>query len=212
MYFPTAPSGVSHKGPKIAKMNHLAHLFLSCGDEDRLLGNFMADYLRPGEYPQFPPTVQQGIRLHRFIDSFTDTHPLNREATRILRPYHSKYSPVVIDIYYDFFLAQNWTRFSEVSLAFFTRTQYQILERRRMDMPPILQRRLPGMIQDDWLFRQGGEEGIARTFYFLRKRASRPELLLHATRHLYELRSPLESLFLRFFPLLQAEVNNWCHQ
>ena len=82
-------------------MNYLAHLFLSCQDEDLVIGNFIADSIRNKEVATFSPAIQQGISLHRKIDAYTDSHPIVRLSTRRLHPHHHKYAPVVIDIFFD---------------------------------------------------------------------------------------------------------------
>ena len=57
-------------------MNFLAHAYLSFGQEEILVGNLVADFIKGKELRQFSEDIQIGILLHREIDSFTDTHPL----------------------------------------------------------------------------------------------------------------------------------------
>ncbi len=57
-------------------MNFLAHIYLS-GDNDLMkIGNFMADGIHGKNLENFPLDIQKGIILHRFIDTFTDAHPI----------------------------------------------------------------------------------------------------------------------------------------
>lgn len=191
-------------------MNHLAHLFLSCDCEDHLLGNFMTDYLRLHEIPHLPKGLQEGVQLHRLIDSYTDAHPEVQQVKALLRPLHRKYAPVIADIYFDYLLAQNWSRFTQESLRDFSRRMYGILKSRKRDLPSILQQRLPNMIADDWLMGYATEAGMRRTFYYLRRRASRPQWIEGATDTLLLQREELEQHFLRFFPDMMAEVERVC--
>ena len=87
-------------------MNFLAHLFLSFENEDHVIGNFIADFIRNKEVKNYSLEIQQGIQIHREIDSFTDNHPSVRKGTFRLRPHHRKYAPVVIDILYDHYIGK----------------------------------------------------------------------------------------------------------
>ena len=69
-------------------MNYLAHLFLSCQDDDLLIGNFIADSIRNKEVDNYSAAIQQGIFLHRAIDAYTDIHPVVRQSTKRLHPFH----------------------------------------------------------------------------------------------------------------------------
>ena len=89
-------------------MNHLAHFVLSGDDDDLAIGNFLADFITNRQLPDFTEGVQRGIHLHRAIDAFTDAHPVVKQSTKRLHPFHHKYSPVIVDVYYDFLLAKNW--------------------------------------------------------------------------------------------------------
>ena len=92
-------------------MNHLAHFFLSGNDEDLAIGNFVADFITNRELPNYTEGVKRGIFLHRAIDAFTDSHLVVKQSTKRLHPFHHKYSPVIVDVYYDFLLAKNWDKF-----------------------------------------------------------------------------------------------------
>jgi acyl carrier protein phosphodiesterase len=97
-------------------MNHLAHFVLSGGDADLAIGNFVADFITNRQLPDFSAAVQRGIHLHREIDAFTDAHPIVKQSTKRLHPFHHKYSPVIVDVYYDFLLAKNWDKFFELKI------------------------------------------------------------------------------------------------
>ena len=106
-------------------MNYLSHIFLSYDDPPTMLGNFIADNLPLKEYHKLPASIQKGVDLHRKIDNFTDRHPAFKSAVGMLRPNHGKYAPVVLDILNDHLLAQNWSRFLEVSFTQFEQTVYE---------------------------------------------------------------------------------------
>lgn len=181
-------------------MNFLAHLFLSCENEELLIGNYMGDFVRGSQLRQYPEDIQAGIVLHRKIDTFTDVHPVVREGVRLLRPQHSRYAPVILDVFYDYLLIKNWSAFSDQSLREFTQNVYKILARHIEQMPPALQRRTPMMIADDWLMRYGEWDGLDFAFSRLRLRVSRPECFDNVTDSLKQHENALDAGFQRFFP------------
>ncbi len=188
-------------------MNFLAHLFLSQQEEELLVGNFLGDFVRKSADENFSMGIRRGLQLHRKIDTFTDTHPVVRESTRLLHERHHKYAPVLLDVFYDFLLAKNWTLYSGESLENYTQKVYAILESYLPIMPPVLQHRLPLMIADDWLVRYGTLEGLEFTFSRMKYRVSEPS---HFDGAIGSLQMNLEQLntgFRQFFPEMIAFVN-----
>ena len=191
-------------------MNFLAHLFLSCDGEDLLIGNFIADFIRNNEMANYSKSIQDGIRLHREIDTFTDAHPLVRQSVKRLQPFHRKYAPVVIDIIFDYLLANNWERYSSQSLGNFANNVYEILNDRMEDLPLKLKQRLPGMIQANWLEAYGTNEGILFTLKKMDERTSFPSNFSNALTHLNLDYNAYNIEFQEFFPELIEFVDNSC--
>ena len=187
-------------------MNYLAHLFLSCDNEDHLLGNFIADSIKRPEGLVFSQSIKEGIKLHKLIDQYTDTHPLVKQSTKRLHHKHHKYSSVVIDIWYDHLLAKNWNKYSDISLRLFADKMYSILKRRVGDMPSKMKLNLPAMAADDWLMKYAEMDGMLEMFARLSKRVSRPELLLDVKETFLEAEEGLEADFQEFFPYLQRYI------
>ena len=85
-------------------MNYLAHSILSY-TSGQLVGNMIADFIKNNERESFPLEIQEGIKLHRFIDTFTDTHPAVSEAKKIFSPLVRLYSGAFVDVAFDYFVA-----------------------------------------------------------------------------------------------------------
>ncbi|MDG1572867.1 acyl carrier protein phosphodiesterase [Robiginitalea sp. M366] len=151
-------------------MNFLAHIYLSFGDADIAIGNFIADSIRGRAYEEYPDRIQQGIHLHRAIDTFTDTHPTTRKSSKRLHPKYSHYSRVIVDIFYDHFLARNWQAYSDTPLEAFVNEFYDLLESRYAMLPPNVQRMMPYMISDNWLLSYAEMDGIARVLEGMNRR------------------------------------------
>jgi len=191
-------------------MNFLAHLFLSCGREGLLIGNFLADYLNNEQVRQYPEAIQEGVRLHRAIDTYTDNHPEVLKGVRRLYGRHGKYASVVVDIYYDYLLSVNWLRYSDKPLPEFCREVYQVLEDHLEIMPPGLQKHLPMMIADNWLLSYGSHNGLSIAFDRMKMRASRPEYIDGALESLVLHFEALNEEFNAFFPDVAEYVRCEC--
>lgn len=187
-------------------MNFLAHLLLTHDDEHLLIGNFIGDHVRNNELALYPAGVQQGVWLHRRIDTYTDNHPAVRECLKLLRSSHGKYAGVVWDVLSDALLSHNWSRFHEAPLEAFTARMYEILERQLHLIPEGLRKRVPLMIADNWLMQYAYDEGIEFTFSRLQLRASQPEWLNGTTESLHRHYAALEDGFMQFFPELTEHI------
>jgi acyl carrier protein phosphodiesterase len=191
-------------------MNHLAHFFLSNGNDDLAIGNFVADFITNKELPQFTEGVKRGIFLHREIDAFTDAHPLVKQGTKRLHPYHHKYAPVIVDIYYDYLLARNWEEFAEIYPSVppdvFVKKMYKLLKIRENELPEKLRQRLPRMIADDFLMKATTFEGLEQSFARVEKYATFPGNFGNAAEHLMLFLDDFDKEFKDFFPDLQRHV------
>ena len=161
-------------------MNFLAHIFLSNKKPHLVVGNFLADFIKNKEVAMLPLPIQEGVRMHRQIDTFTDNHPMVKQGVLRLRPAHRKFAPVVLDICFDYILAKNWERYSDEGLHFFTKEMYAILEDHIHLMPIHLQKQLPRMIADDWLVKYGTKPGLRYTFERMKKRTKYPRFFENA--------------------------------
>ena len=100
-------------------MNYLAHIFLSGNDSQLQVGNFIGDFVKGSNGKHYPKDIRKGIDLHRKIDYFTDNHELVRETIVMMRPEFGRYSGIILDMYFDYFLASNFTVYSRKSLNLF---------------------------------------------------------------------------------------------
>jgi acyl carrier protein phosphodiesterase len=151
-------------------MNFLAHIYLSFNDDEVTIGNFIADSIRGNKYKHLPDNVQKGILLHRYIDTFTDAHPTVRQSTKRLHENYSHYSGVIVDIFYDHFLAKNWKDYSDIPLADFVDNFYKILETNYTILPEKIKHMMPYMISDNWILNYANLEGIDQVLNGMNRR------------------------------------------
>ncbi len=153
-------------------MNYLAHAFLSFNNADLLVGNMIADYIKGNKQFEYSVQIQAGIKLHRAIDFYTDTHEASQEIKNLFKPTYRLYAGAFIDVVYDYFLANDRIHFTtENELRIFADNTYQILEKRQQDFPEKFGIMFPFMQSQDWLYNYRTDIGMQKSFGGLRKRA-----------------------------------------
>src|SRR5690606_24232944 len=111
-----------------------------------------------------------GILMHREIDFFTDNHFHFKQSKRRLDEKHRHFTGVIIDIFYDHFLAADFERFSGQRLAVFAENIYKIIEKNREVLPERSKFVFGYMKRDNWLLRYSQREGIESTLRGMSKR------------------------------------------
>jgi acyl carrier protein phosphodiesterase len=188
-------------------LNYLAHIYLSGDDKDLLFGNFIADGVKGRQIVQYPEGVVRGILLHRQIDAFTDAHPVVRQSLVRLRGRYRKYAGVILDIFYDHFLAANFEAYSPVPLLPFTTGAYRVVMEREELLPERVKMFLPHMIAHNWLFHYAQLEGINRSLTGLSRRATFASGMETAAAELEVNYALYEAEFEAFFPELVSFVD-----
>ena len=184
-------------------MNFLAHLYLSGSNDQVRVGNFSGDSYRRSQLADLAPDMRKGVELHWFIDQFTDTHEIVEESKALIRPVYRKYAPVLVDIFYDHFLAFHWKNYSELPLADYAQEQYAVLYAHWDILPTRVRHLLPYMKRYDWLTNYAHFEGIDRVLKGMGRRAKFESRMEEGVRELKQFHSELESHFFAFFPLLE---------
>jgi len=180
-------------------MNFLAHIYLSFEDDDITIGNFIADSIRGNKFKHLPERIQKGILLHRAIDSFTDSHKTVRKSTKRLHKNYSHYSGVIVDIFYDHFLAKNWKTYSDTPLDEFVENFYDLLEDNYTVLPEGTKRMMPHMIADNWIFNYSKLAGISRVLDGVNRRTKNKSKMNFAILDLKEHYEEFEAEFTSFF-------------
>jgi len=130
----------SRLGRNALIMNYLAHLYLGQGSAQSLIGSLMGDFIRGHLDESLPLAIRQGIWLHRKIDAFTDAHPVFRASKGRLRPPLRRYAGILVDVFYDHFLARDWALYSSVSLRDFSWSVYRTLHSHHERLPTPMNR------------------------------------------------------------------------
>jgi acyl carrier protein phosphodiesterase len=180
-------------------MNFLAHLYLS-GDSDEIkLGNFIGDFVKGNKYQLFPPGVAYGIQLHRRIDSFTDSHADVRACADLLKPGYGRFSGVIVDIFFDHFLASNWNEYSQVTLRQFARQAHSVFISNFFLLPMRVKQFLPFLIRHKRLESYAQRENLFHVLEIMSSRTSLPSNSQWAMNMLHQEYEQFEGLFRSFF-------------
>ena len=194
-------------------MNYLAHFYLSFGQKPLVVGNLLGDFVRGRlDHPRnahYTTPVKQGILLHRHIDSFTDTHPVGLACRQALPPIFGKYRGVVMDMYFDYFLAKHFQDYHAQPLPDFVAEVYQTLETNRSILPADAGSLVDSMIKYDWLYHYQFVEGMNRSFRGMSHRFAFLKGIENAGEELSQRESLYESYFRSFFPDLVSSCEDF---
>lgn len=166
----------------------------------------MADFVKGRVDNRFPRTVAEGIRDHRKVDFFTDSHEIFSACRRLISRERRRYAGVIIDVLYDHFLTTDWDRYASVGMDEFVGAVYENLGRHEAVLPHPVRPVIEMMIREDWLRSYGTVDGLDRTFWKISRRLSRENTLGSAVVELEANYSALQSHFHLFFPQLLAHV------
>ena len=188
-------------------MNYLAHLYLAQDSPESLVGSLLGDFVKGDDHRNYAPAIQRAILTHRQIDAYTDVHPVYRRSKGRLDPAFRHTKPLLVDVFYDHFLAKNWGDYADVPLEDFTQAAYRALEQYEADLPPRLRRMLPYMKAEDWLLSYRELEGVGFVLKGLSRRMTHANRLDQGLTALRQNYAALEDDFEVFFPELQAYVD-----
>jgi len=185
-------------------MNFLAHLYLSGDDPEIMTGNFIGDFVRGRKlHEQFTANIALGIELHREIDEFTDSHLVVLESKKRLRPKYRHYAPVIVDMFYDHFLAAQWQNHHAQSLPDFATYAYAQLKKHEPILPERVVQMMPYMVKGNWLVNYAQLQGIHRALTGMSRRTPFNSKMNEAVFDLEKWYDEFESEFSQFFPELK---------
>lgn len=167
----------------------------------------MADGIRGKHYEHLPAEIQKGIILHRAIDTFTDAHPVFRQSTHRLHEKYHHYAGVIVDVFYDHFLAKNWADYSDEKLEDFVGRFYQSLQDNYEHLTDKTKGLMPYMIEHNWLVNYQYQEGIARILLQMDRRTNNLSKMQYSIEELKTFYGDFETEFKTFFVDLKAHAN-----
>jgi acyl carrier protein phosphodiesterase len=189
-------------------MNFLAHLYLSGNNEQIMVGNFIGDYVKGREYLYYPDEITKGIMLHRYIDTFTDIHPITKQSRLRVQDKYHKYSGIIIDIFYDYFLACEWDTYYPASLDSFVENVFDVLKKHYYDFPQGIKNWFPNFIRNNWLLSYSSIDGMERILHRMSSRTSLPENTDYAIDILRKNENEMREEFHEFFQEMREFIQS----
>lgn len=165
-------------------MNYLAHSFLSFDNPELKIGNFIADSIQGNKFEGLTEGIIKGIHLHRKIDSFTDSHPIYLTSKHRFSKDFDKYSGVLMDMFYDHYLAKNFNLYSTISLQKYSIDFYKLLEENNHYLPESAKRFYGYMTDNNALYNYSSIKGMETILTHLS----------HRIRHRYQLNEAIPLL------------------
>ena len=194
-------------------MNWLAHIFLAEPNAESRLGNLLGDLVKGKERENLNICFQRGLKCHQAIDRFTDCHSMVKASKQRISPEYRRFAGILVDVFYDHFLAKNWDKYCSTSLDLFTAEVYNSWQNYVDTIPLSARQVIIHLIAEDWLGSyyslSGVEDSLKRLSGKLTRRRNKLYNLNPAIAELDLHYTELEQDFNQFFPELILRVNHW---
>ena len=190
-------------------MNLVAHQYLSFENKALQIGNLLGETVKGNQYLNYPEDIQTGILLHREIDTFTDSHEIVKQSSSYFHATQHKFSPIIIDVIYDYFLIKHWNNFSNTPFQEFKIECYQLFEDEQTNLPKKLQETIFYLLKYDWFQNYSTIDCFQQTLKGIGSRAKYSNNLHEIIPEFEKNYTQLESDFLIFFPQLFTHCKNF---
>lgn len=187
-------------------MNYLAHSYLTFTDQ-QIVGQFLQDHIQNKNRFLLPKSIQEGIILHREVDTFTDSHPAISEAKKIFSPLVRLYSGAFVDVAMDYFLANDPSIKNPNEWKQFSQHVYRVLKTHDSFFPEPFHRMLARMSSDDWLYNYREDWGVEFSMRNVLNKAKYLDKNLDVFPLFLKHKKDLKSFYEEFFPDLVQHVN-----
>ena len=169
----------------------------------------MGDFVKGAVPKSFPEELSRHLKLHRHIDSLTQRSEIFQTSRRRLDPRFRFARSVLVDVFYDHFLACRWDEYSEQPLAVFSQQVYSGLQSCYDLLSPGLQQQLPRMIEYDWLTAYRKPDIVQRVLVRLEERIKHKIPIAAGFSQLELWRNELEDDFVAFMVEAEQVVTAW---
>ncbi|QGX39136.1 ACP phosphodiesterase [Permianibacter aggregans] len=193
-------------------MNYLAHCCLVPATPEALAGSLLGDVIHGPDLSHLPAEIERAVRLHRFVDRWTDEHPENLAARSLFKPPLRRFAGIIIDMAYDHFLARNFAALEDRNLLAFSAQVYAALHQYQSLAPARGQARLRYIIDTDLLNQYWHWPSVQKALRGIGSRFSRPTPLTTHVDEITPLLPTLDEHFQRFYPALKIEAAKQWHK
>jgi len=161
-------------------MNFLGHLYFSNDDKDLMIANLFGDFVKGSNFKHFSPKIQDGIILHRAIDTYIDQHMDVLELKLMLYYDLPKVAGVAVDLFFDHLLAKSWQNHHEEEYQSFLNNFYLHNSEIENDLTRDFKQFINIFRERKWLDHYPTDFGLAKSCEGVSKRISFPNKLAEA--------------------------------
>ena len=154
-------------------MNYLAHIYLARHSDRAMLGAMLGDFVRADFAGKYGAEMETEILIHRKVDAYTDSHPVVKAAREKFESGRRRFAGIVLDVFYDHALAQNWSSYCGIPLDDFIGDFYRALLENRALLPQRLAEIVPMIVDENWLGSYRDIAGFETTVRRISRRLSR---------------------------------------
>jgi len=167
----------------------------------------MGDFKRePDLQEKLPTAILLGIENHRFVDKLTDDFVGVKELKPLFSKERRRFSGVISDIAFDYFLIKHWHKFANVDFSVFVASCYAGLQECEPLMPKRMRFVTSKMREHDWLHTYADLDGIALTIDQVSKRIRFENKMIGGIKEVIANYESIEAVFLALFSHLTEQV------
>lgn len=181
-------------------MNYLAHAALAEPSDEARLGAILGDFARGLDEAALPPDVHYALLEHRALDRWFDAREDVRAARAWFPPELRRFAGILIDVFVDHVLANEWGALGPAPLTDVSGSLYRSFETYAHLLPPRLAEVGPRMASQDWLGGYGDRDNIGRALAGIERRMRRETGLTAGIAVLDSHAEPLRELTFRAVP------------
>jgi acyl carrier protein phosphodiesterase len=190
----------------LMKMNYFAHLHIASITKTSWVGNLLGDF--PVDVGELDSDLLAGWRLHQQVDVMVDQHEASVLFRSMPRKGRRRFAGIVQDIVMDYWLIQNWKRFSTVPLTIFCDQAVLGLVKDKYRSPDRLRNMISSLENDNWLSNLGTLEGVEKAIHSIMRRWRYGEHLQYFLDDLPQVIAQAEAPFLALYPDLLDYVQD----
>ena len=191
-------------GDTLSPVNFLAHSLFGFGNSGLMAGQFCGDFVRGSDLSRFTPDIEVGIRLHRHLDRFTDTHPALLPVRQNMPGVAQRFAGIVVDVMFDHYLAKRWNEISDISIEDHAEQVHAALKQHEESLPESLKRFAVLMRREGILQGNVRLSSIELTLSRIAKRSAKLSSIALKEKQLEPLRDALIEPFNHFLPDLNV--------
>lgn len=163
-----------------------------------MTANLFGDFVKGKDLSAYHPKVQEGILLHRKIDSYIDHSETVLILMRKLYKSLPKVSSVAIDLFFDHLLAKNWNQFHPKPLDDFLNQYYQTIQLSEKLYSANFIAMMQKLIEHNWISFYPTLYGLEKSCQGVSSRISFPNELKNGKTVFLQLQEEITDTFFQF--------------